>query len=369
MNVTRIWKVFWVNVLILVRDKGGLFFTFAFPLILMLLFGFIFQDSGSPEYDIHVQDLDTSAMSNNMTDQLRNVSSFKVHTVSATADPKDLAREDNINFVIVIPKGFEENLTRRLSGQTTEPSSILVHYDPSVSSTQVKISILNSVLEGMNKGILNSTNVITFSTKSMVSSNFQFIEFFIPGVIGLTVMSGAVFGTIFGDMELKQKGIFRKLSTTPITRGEWILSNMLFQLFSAGLSVAVILIVGRIVFGAELYMNPVFVLVIVFEAFAFTGLSMLVVRFVKEAQSASAVGNLITFPMMFLSGTFFEVSAMPSFIQVIAKVLPLYYVNESLRQAMIFNNTVNALKELSVIAIFAVIVFVAGVYFTTWKNE
>jgi ABC-2 type transport system permease protein len=133
--------------------------------------------------------------------------------------------------------------------------------------------------------------------------------------------------------------------------------------------VAVILIVGRIVFGAELYMNPVFVLVIVFEAFAFTGLSMLVVRFVKEAQSASAVGNLITFPMMFLSGTFFEVSAMPSFIQVIAKVLPLYYVNESLRQAMIFNNTVNALKELSVIAIFAVIVFVAGVYFTTWKNE
>jgi ABC-2 type transport system permease protein len=369
MNPMRIWKVFWVNVLIFMRDKGGLFFTFAFPLILMLLFGFIFQDSDRTEYDIHVQDLDVSSGSSNFTMMLKHVPNFRYHNVSASDDPKELAKNHNVDFMIVIPHGFGENFTKRISHETDSPANITVLYDPSVSSSAVKLSILGSVLKELNSGILNTTDAIGYGTGSLVSTKFSFIEFFIPGVIGLTVMTGAVFGTIFGDLELKQKGIFRKLSTTPITRGEWILSNMLFQLFSAGLSVAVILFIGWLVFGTNLYLNPVFILVIIFEAFAFTGIAMLVVRFVKEAQSASAVGNVITFPMMFLAGTFFEVAAMPPFVQTIAKTLPLYYVNEALRQAMIFNNTIEALKQMSVIAVIAVIVFVAGVYFTTWRNE
>jgi len=178
-----------------------------------------------------------------------------------------------------------------------------------------------------------------------------------------------VYGTIFGDTELKQKGIFRKLSTTPITRGEWLLSNMLFQLFLAGLSAGVILLVGYVVFGASLKMNPIAALVVIFEAFAFTGLAMILVRFIKEAQSASAVGNVITFPMMFLSGTFFQVDSMPAALQFFAKLLPLYYVNVALREAMIFNDTGEAFTNMLVIAVFAVIVFVLGVAFTTWKHD
>jgi ABC-2 type transport system permease protein len=369
MNPIRVWSVFDVNLKGFIRDKGGLFFTFLFPIMLMLLFGFIFSDSGETEYPITIQDLDDSPLSNNLTSMLKEVKSFQTETLGTKRDPKAYIENNDANFVIVIPEGYGKAMEERFSGNLNSTGNITVYYDESQSSTQVKMSILNGILQEMNKEMGGVQDSLVLSAESIFSEDFTYIDFFIPGVLGLTVMTGAVFGTIFGDTENRQKGIFRKLSTTPITRGEWILATMLFQLFSAALSAVVILTVGFIVFNATFYMNPVTVLILVLEAFFFTGLAMLLVRFIKEAQSASALGNVITFPMMFLSGTFFNVEGMPPFLQVIAKALPLYYVNEGLRDAMIFNDYGAALYNTAIIGVLAVVVFIAGVFLTTWRQD
>jgi ABC-2 type transport system permease protein len=369
MNPMRIWSVFDVNIKGFLRDKGGLFFTFLFPVMLMLLFGFIFSDSDETEYPILVQDMDDSPLSGNLTSMLREVESFEVDTIGSNRDPKKYIEDNDANFIVVIPEGYGEAMERRLSGDKNHTGNISVYYDESQSSTQVKMSILNGILQEMNKEMGGVEDTLVLSSESIFSEDFTYIDFFIPGVLGLTVMTGAVFGTIFGDTENRQKGIFRKLSTTPITRGEWIFATMLFQLFSAALSAVVILGVGFLIFKATFFMNPVAVLILILEAFFFTGLAMLLVRFIKEAQSASALGNVITFPMMFLSGTFFNVEGMPSFLQVIAKALPLYYVNEGLREAMIFNDYGEALYHSTIIGILAVVVFFAGVFLTTWRQD
>ena len=367
--MTRIFSVFIVNIKELFRDKGGIFFTFLFPILLMLLFGFIFSDVDKTVYDIHVQDLDGTEISENLTSVLKGMDAFRVHEISPEKNVDSFIEENDVDFVIVIPRGYENNVTSAVMGDINSTVNLTVKYDPSIQSTQVKLSILNSVLQEINEKASGGRKIIGVTPESVFTNSFEYIDFFIPGVIGLTVMTGAVFGTIFGDTELRKKGIFRKLSTTPITRGEWLLSNMLFQLFLAALSTAEILIIGWLLFGSVLYLNPIFFVILIFEAFAFTGLSMLVVRFVKEAQAASALGNAITFPMMFLSGTFFAVEGMPKFLQAVAKVLPLYYVNEGLRDAMIFNDTWEAFRNMVPIAIFAVIVFILGVALTTWKQD
>ena len=111
-------------------------------------------------------------------------------------------------------------------------------------------------------------------------------------------MTTVVFNTIFSEMENKQKGIIRK----------------------------------------QLYINFFLALILIAEAFGFTGFAMLITRVATEASSASIAANLVTFPMMFLSGSFFPVESMPDFLKVVASILPLYYVNEGLREAMIFND-------------------------------
>ncbi|MFW3145287.1 MAG: ABC transporter permease [Thermoplasmatota archaeon] len=370
MNPKRIWGVFLVNLRSLYRDKGGLFFTFLFPIMLMLLFGFIFQGSGEENYTMHVQDLDGTESSKELTEGLGSVGSIDLKLVGNRTDVDSYMDEERVNFLIIIPEGYGEELTRKVSGSDpNSTTSLIVKFDPSVSSTAIKMSILERVLQEMNKEIGNVTDTVLLQEESIVSEDFTYIDFFIPGVIGLTVMSSAVFGTIFGEMELKQKGVFRKLSTTPITRGEWMLSNMLFQLFIAVLSIALILFIGWLVFGAVLHINYMLVVIVVLEAFFFTGLALIVTRFVNEPQAASAVGNVITFPMMFLSGTFFEVASMPKFIQFIAKGLPLYYVNEGLRESMIFNDMMDSLSFTWVIGILAMLIFIAGMVFTSWKVD
>ena len=73
--------------------------------------------------------------------------------------------------------------------------------------------------------------------------------------------------------------------------------------------------------------------------------------------------------MMFLSGSFFPVEAMPQFLKDFALILPLYYVNQGLREAMLFNDIVASIYYTVVVMVFAIIVFVAGLFFTSWKND
>jgi ABC-2 type transport system permease protein len=278
-------------------------------------------------------------------------------------------KDNKINFLVIIPEGYGETIIKKYSTDPNATINLTVKYDPSVSSSGIKLSLLNSVLQEVNKGLAGARDTIFVEDESIVSESFDYIEFFIPGVIGLTVMTTVVFNIIFGEMENKQKGIIRKLSTTPITRGEWIFSNMVFQLFLALCSTVIILFVGYLVFGAVLYINIMVPIILILEAFGFSGLAMLVTKMVKEASSASAIGNLITFPMMFLSGSFFPVESMPDFLKGVALILPLYYVNQGLREAMLFNNIAAAIPHALVLLVFAGVVFIAGVFLTSWKQD
>jgi ABC-2 type transport system permease protein len=128
------------------------------------------------------------------------------------------------------------------------------------------------------------------------------------------------------------------------------------------------LIVGWAVFHVSLHINAWLPVFIVLDVFAFVGIGMILTRFVKEAQSAAAAANAITFPMMFLSGSFFPMEMMPGFLQKLAKLLPLYYVNEGLRASMVVVDNMAALRYSAIIGAFAAVVFILGVISTKWEE-
>jgi ABC-2 type transport system permease protein len=101
----------------------------------------------------------------------------------------------------------------------------------------------------------------------------------------------------------------------------------------------------------------------------FSGLGMIIGRFVKDEETADMAGGAITFPMMFLAGTFFPLEQMPEFLQSTAQVLPLYYVNEGLRNAMIYANLDKTLFFTGFVVAFALIFFIAGVLLQKWKED
>ncbi len=202
-----------------------------------------------------------------------------------------------------------------------------------------------------------------------MSERYRFIEFFVPGIIAMAIMTSCLSNALNMNAELRQKGILRKLATTPITRADWLASSIVYQLILSVISTAAILLVSFFVFDVRLHIGIWLPLILVVEVIAFVGIGMLLTPFAKEAESASAVANAFLFPMMFLSGTFFPVEMMPAFLQAFAKLLPLYYVNEALRAAMIFVDDAATLRLFGVTAAFAAVVFVAGTFRTRWDES
>jgi ABC-2 type transport system permease protein len=352
------------------REKPAVFFRIAFPVILILVFGTIFMEKDSASYDLCVQDLDQTKSSAQLIETVEHSGQFNLTLIAPAIDAAQYAKDNKTNLVLSIPEGFERSLMQRTAqGNPGAFATVGIVYDPSSSAASSKMQALDAMLAVINQEMSGRPPLIRSTRTSILAKKYRFIEFFVPGIIAMTVMSASLFGAVNVNAELRQKGVLRKLSTTPITRSDWILSNILYQFILAALATVVILLVSYTVFHVSLQINvwlPVFV---VLDVFAFVGLGMMLTRVAKDAESAAAAANAFMFPMMFLSGTFFPVEMMPGFLQKVARVLPLYYVNEGLRASMVSGDNMAAMRYAAVIAVFAAAVFVLGMMTTRLSDE
>ena len=369
MNLRIINANLVVKLLSFYREKTTMFFTFAFPIILILVFGTIFMSQDNVEYHLCVQDLDQTNSSAQSVKTLELNGKFKITRVAPAVNAAQYVRDNRVNLVLVIPKGYERALIQRMMLKDQKASVTITYiYDPSSSSVITKMQILNSVLAGINQGMSGKPPFVLSAERSILTKKYRFIEFFVPGIIAMSVMTLSLFGTVDSDTELRQKGVIRKLSTTPITHTDWILSNILYQFILAVISTIAMLLVSYSVFDVSLHIDAWLPAFILLDVFAFVGIGMILTRFVRDAQSAAAAANAVSFPMMFLSGSFFPIELMPGFLQKIAKTLPLFYVNEGLRASMVFEDTMAALRYFAVIGVFAAVVFILGIIATKWEE-
>jgi len=361
------------------REKSAMFFTIAFPIILILVFGTIFLNQDNASFDLHVQDLHQTNSSAQLVKALELNGKVKITAVDPAIDPTRYAKDRKVSLVLVIPRGYEKALARRLGLMGGIPNAafrdpnasvtVTYIYDASASSTSTKTQLLQAGLAVVNQGLSGQPPFIRAVETSILAKKYRFIEFFVPGIIAMSVMTSSLSGAVTMNAELRQKGVIRKLSTTPITRTDWILSNILYQFVLAVISTVAILVVSYAVFSVRLQINAWLFVFLVLEVFAFGGIGMILTRVANEAESAAAAANFIMFPMMFLAGSFFPIEMMPGFLQTIARILPLYYVNEGLRASMVSVDNTAALRYAAMIGVFAAVVFVVGITTTKWDES
>ena len=352
------------------REKTVVFFRLAFPVILILVFGTIFMERDNQIFDLSVQDLDQTTSSEQLVEAIHLSKRFNITRVSPAADAQNYAKINKHNLIVIIPKDFEMSMMQKMeSNNSGTPVSLTKVYDPSAFGVTTKIGVLDMVLAGINQEMSGKPPLILSESISILKKKYRFIEFFVPGIIAMAVMTASLFGAVNVNAELLQKGVIRKLCTTPITRIDWILSNVLYQFLLAVLSTAVMLLVSYVVFKVNLAINAWLVVFIALDVFSFVGLGMILTRVAREAESAAAAADALMFPMMFLSGTFFPVEMMPEFLQTFARVLPLYYVNEGLRAAMVSVDHAAALECALTIGAFAAVVFVLGIMIAPFGGE
>jgi ABC-2 type transport system permease protein len=365
------FKVFSVGYL---RNKYGLFFGLIFPVILILIFGAIFSgETGTvniyaqnQDRGIHVQD-GMGALDVNFGEQflvaLNESSTIRVITVDPAENFADFLAAHSASDGIVIPTSFSEDY---VSGQLV---NITVYGSPASSTSGIVGGTVNGYANYFNLQRYNGTTVIGVTSATVNMQQTTYIDFLIPGLIGFSILTNPMFSLVNIAADYKKNKLFKQLSLTPLTKMEWLTAKVLFYIALSAAGFLLMVAVGVFAFGAHITLSPWLIPFLILGPTLFASLGMLVGSIAKNPETAGVIGNIVTFPMMFLAGTFFPLSMMPKYLQTIAHVLPLYYVTEGLNNVMVYNNISNALVNIAILAIITIVIFLLAVKLFKWRED
>jgi len=373
-NIIPIFKVFvkhWY------RRKSTVFWTILFPIIMISLFGSIFSNTGSSMMTLYVQNFDVengnaTRLSQALIDSLNQTHALNLHYIQPNQDLTEALKGVSSPRALIIQKGFNKELQDVLANQSGDIPKIILKRDAS-QLIDPALGLINTVIREFSVYLqVGSTKSIITLQEEADQKGFRYIDFFLPGVIGMNVMTTGIFGAVSLNTEYRSNGVLKKLSTTPISKFEWIVAVQLYQMIIAFISVALIIGIGYLplsMFSVKIALNLTSIIMIFGGTLVFPGIGMIIAKYVKDPSTADAAANAITFPMMFLSGTFFQVEMYPDFLKSVSQILPLTYFNNGLRAAMVDNQPDIAFTNTAILFAFAVVAITIGVLLTNWRDN
>lgn len=317
------------GVKILRRDRTLLITSLGIALISIFVFGWLFGGKGSEKLALGVVDQDGSPITAQLVAQLRQNDSLVVSTGTEAAELADI-RNGNRNAVLVFPTGFATDLA---GGHAT----IGVYYaKTNPVSLAITHSAVQNVVANINAAAKGQPNVVSLSEQSVSVHILRQIDWLTPGMLGMLLMwANLSIGTLL--VQWRQTGILKRLAVTPLRPGALMASQMLARLVLSLAQGAVLVAVAMLVFHVQIVGSVVALVGLV----ALGALTMMSLGFVagslaRTPEAAQSVMFLVSFPMMFLGGSYFPTDNSPAFLTPVIKAMPLSYLNDALRQ--IINN-------------------------------
>ena len=307
------------------RNRTGLYFSLVFPLVFLSIFGAI--GNGTTSTNIGIS-----------PDISRNSALYT--SLKSLADSKD----SPIKLVEGNKADLETKLTQSKVDAVLEPDGLNTQVVTSNNDGQggaVAQAIINSMANQVNLGTAHRLNPsftepISLTNRELSGRPYNYIDFALPGQLGFALMSLATFGVAFPFITLRKTLVLKRMFATSIRPIEFIISQCLSRSVQALITSAVLIATGVFIFHFHLANGWVtalemFILSVV-GVLSFMGFGMLVAGVVKDEQTAPIVLNLVTLPMLLLSGVFFPTYIFPGWLQKIGNNLPLGYLATALRK-------------------------------------
>jgi ABC-2 type transport system permease protein len=348
----------------ILKSPSAVVFTLAFPLIFIVVFGFIGR--GAMHLDLGVTK--NSLQNNAVYQALAHDSSF-VSLIAETdsAAMYEALRKGNLDAIVSIRPD-------------TVPNRLKIHLTVSDAKAQTRTivtSVINNIILDTYKHnpafdampILVNPNI-----EETVISNREYksIDFILPGQLGFSLLSTGVFGVAFVFLNLRQTMVLKRFFATPIKRPYIVLGEALARLTFAMMGALIIILIGKFVFGFTLVNGVVTVInmliLSVIGLVVFMGFGFLVSGIAKTESSVPPLANIVTLPQFLLAGTFFPISAFPSWLQPISYALPLTYLNDAMRKVAFDGVPLYMLtKDIGILALWGIVVYALAIKFFRWE--
>lgn len=349
------------------RDKTAIFFIFLFPLIFLFIFGGIFGKNDDVSFKIAIINESKSSFASDFVKQASEQKLFKIDDNSSTLD---LAREklsrDQLDAIVVLPSEFGEvkNGEKFPSGQAN-----VIYSQNSQQAGTALASILEQQFSQINSKFVSQQKPFTVKAEKSNEKSLTQFDYTFAGLIGFAILGLGVFGPVNYFPELKKKGVLRRIHTTPLLPWQFFVSSVLSQAVIGLMSVGLMFAVALSVFHLNLTGNPLSLIVfIIFGIVVIYGIGLAVGGWARNENQAAPLANLITFPMMFLSGTFFPRFLMPEWLQHISFFLPLTPVIDGIRLiATEGHNLLQLGPQIALMAGWTIIIYLVAFKVFRWE--
>jgi ABC-2 type transport system permease protein len=339
---SAMWQLFLMRIRALYREPGILFWIFAFPLLTSVALGVAFKNRDLARLAVVVAD---APGTEEVTHRLDGTPGLTATRASLEEAREQLRR--GTAALVVVPG---------------EPMQVIL--DPTQPDGRTaKLITLDALERGHGR-----TDTLSVQESESTAPGSRYIDFLIPGLLGLGLMSSGLWGLGWALVQMRTGGLLKRFVATPMNRSTFLGSFVLSRALLGVAEIGFFLVFARLMFGVRVF-GSVFgvVLFAMAGAFSFSGLALLLGSRAKNSETASGLINLASMPMMVLSGVFFASSHFPAWAQPAIRALPLTALNDGLRALMVDGASIASLgREWLVLGVWGIGSFAIALRIFRW---
>lgn len=364
-QLRALWVLTKYSFLANVRNPATVFFGIAFPLIFIMVFGLLGE--GSANYELGITK--NSVKSGPIYAALKQVEVIELKADLTDAELTDQLKKGQIPAVL--------ELKLADANQANNPFAYELKLQTSAADPQ-DAAALRSIIEGMvgqiNKQAAEQEQVgqLEVEETKVSGRKFKQIDFVLPGQLSFALLSTGVFGLAFTFLALRKTLVIKRIFATPVKKWVLIMSEVFSRSLIALVQASIIILVGVVAFDFTLANGFwTFLMMLAMSSFSLLlsfGLGLIVSAVSDDENTIPAVANLITLPQFLLAGTFFPIETLPSWLQPVAKAMPMSFINEAMRKISFEGaSLVDVTPQIGFILLWCLIIYAVVIKVFRWE--
>lgn len=363
-DLKAVWIMTKLFTLRFFRDKIALFFTLVFPLIFLIIFGFIFGGNDAPSFKVALINRSQTEFSNTFIEEAKDGEVFKITETDFDSAKEKLGRGE-FDAILEVPENFGA-----LDAQQRPSGTLISYHDPGDEQLAASFqAILQGVLDGINSEFVQVDEPLKLESRPIQTANLTRFDYTLAGLLGFSIMGLGIFSMSEGFTVDKKTGALRRMKVAPIRAWQLIVATALNRIFVGMISIAFLFIAALLIFDFNMRGDYIsFALFSVIGTACIFGFGMAIAGWAKDANQAAPLTQILTLPMMFLSGIFFPTFLMPEWLQNITQFIPLTPIVDGLRMILTEGKTLLDLgPQLAIIAAWTLVIYFIAFRVFRWE--
>ncbi len=354
----KTWKLTLASLKMYLRQREVLLWAFFFPLLLLSVFGFIRFD-GIGTLTLGVVN-EAGERGQPFVDRLRAMQTLELSEGTGAYEREQLVKGER-DLVLVLPEGWPDIDGGRVL--------LLADREAKPRETQLGALVIQRVLDEQLFEKVAVPARLVVDVQPVATRNLTYVDFLLPGILSMSIMQLGVFGVAFGFVSLKRRGVLFRLKATPLRPADFIAAQVTSRMVVLIAQMVVMVGFGVLVLNLHFVGNALLLLVIgVLGAAIFLSVGFAIAGIARTEDQVPPLANVVSLPMIILSGVFFSRSHLPDFVRVVTEYLPLTYLADGLRSVAIDGAGVfDILPQLAGLGVWVPVSITLAVWLFRWE--